>query len=85
MCVFVLDDGAVKLFSREGHPFADLYGEKEKLRFYFAISINENHEILIKYDGEFHDKKMYDGHDVDKQKMFDNLKNNYCTKKIYVY
>ena len=49
------------------------------LRFDFVI-FNKLNELLflLEYDGEFHYKKIYDGHDFEGQVYRDNLKNEYC-------
>lgn len=73
-----LDNNKIN-FTRE-YTFDDLFGDKNKpLRFDFAI-LNTLNEIiyLIEFDGEFHYKKMYEGHDLERQKRYDKMKDNYC-------
>ena len=61
--------------------FPELIGEKMlPLRFDFAIFDNDKISHLIEYDGEFHFEKLYEGHDFERQKLHDKLKNEYCVK-----
>lgn len=66
-------------FLRE-YFFNDLRGDKNKpLRFDFAV-LNTLNEVvcLVEFDGEFHFKKMYEDHDLEKQKRYDKMKDDYC-------
>lgn len=75
-----LDNNKIN-FMRE-YTFNDLFGDKNKpLRFDFAI-LNTLNEVvcLVEFDGEFHFKKMYEDHDLEKQKRYDKIKDDYCKK-----
>jgi AraC-like DNA-binding protein len=68
-------------FERE-YTFDDLLGVNDSvLRFDFAI-FNEDGSLsfLIEYDGEFHDKQIHEGHDLETQQYHDRLKDAYTTK-----
>lgn len=62
------------------YAYLDLLSDKGfELRFDFAILNNDNEvELLIEYDGEFHYKKIYAEHDFEGQIKRDSQKNKYC-------
>lgn len=39
-----------------------------------------DHNLLIEYQGEFHDREVYDGHDFERQKEHDKRKREYANK-----
>lgn len=62
------------------YTYKDLISDKgHLLRFDFAI-IREDGRVsmLIEYDGEFHFKKIHEGHDIETQIYHDKLKDSYC-------
>ncbi|MED3976188.1 hypothetical protein P4639_22580 [Priestia megaterium] len=76
-----LEDNHIK-FIRE-YSFEDLHGVGgELLRFDFAI-LNEhnNLEMLIEYDGEFHDMPILGEEKLVYQQTHDRIKNLYCEHK----
>jgi hypothetical protein len=68
-------------FIRE-YTFKDLKGlDGGLLRFDFAIIEKDTLKMVVEYDGEFHSKKVYIEHDLEKQKLYDSIKNSYCIEK----
>ena len=65
---------------KKEYSFNNLYGEKGKLRFDFAIFKNNQLEKLIEFDGEFHFIQKPNFNNLKQQQKYDSIKNNYCDK-----
>ena len=54
------------------------------LKFDFELKDTNNKIIIIEYDGEFHERNPYYEEDLKKQKIRDQIKNNYCQKNNFI-
>lgn len=77
-CKEIFDKYNIKYISQ--YTFNDLIGDYNiLLKFDFGILNNNNElQILIEYDGDFHFRKVYKTQKFELQQKYDKMKNQYC-------